>query len=100
MMRKAVRQLRTGVGGKIQVNGIEVEIKGRYIEHHTPFGRVTLSEEKCYCFWQEGGKRRSCSIVQDADGNYVSGTFHPLPCSKTLRGVLCQVVGKGLCPLT
>jgi hypothetical protein len=100
MMRKAVRQLRTGVGGKMQVNGIEVESKGPYSERHLPFGRGALSEEKRYCFWQEGGKRRSCSIVQDADGNYVSGTFHPLPRSKTLRGVLRQVVGKDLCPLT
>lgn len=84
----------------MKVNGIEVEIQGPYTEHHSPFGRVTLSQERRYCFWNENAKKRSCSIVQNAEGDFVSGTFHPMPYAKTVKGVLRKVVGKGLCPLS
>jgi hypothetical protein len=84
----------------MRINDIEVKVQGPYTEHHGPFGRVTLSVEKRYCFWRENDKKRSCSIVKDAVGDFVSGTFYPMPRAKTIKGVLRKVVGKGLCPLT
>ena len=83
----------------MKVNGIEVEVRGPYTEYHSPFGEATLILERRYCFWQEGEERCSCSIVQSADEKYVSGSFYPMPRGKTVRAVLRQVVGKGLCPL-
>jgi len=84
----------------MKVNGIEVEVQGHYTESHIPFGKVALSLEKRYCFWRESGKKRSCSIARNADGDFVSGTFYPMPLAKTVKGVLRKVVGKGLCSLT
>jgi hypothetical protein len=84
----------------MKINGIEVDVQGPYTESHIPFGRVTLSLEKRYAFWRESGKNRSCSIARNVDGNFVSGTFYPMPLAKTVKGVLSKIVGKGLCSLT
>ena len=84
----------------MKVNGIEVDVQGPFTEHHGQFKRITLSLETRYCFWNESGKKRSCSIVQDAEGDFVSGTFYPMPFAKTVRGVLRKILGKGSCPLS
>jgi len=87
----------------MKINGIEVDVQGPYAEHYSlfgPFGRTILSVEKLYCFWRENDKKRSCHIVKDAEGDFVSGTFYPMPLAKTVKGVLRKVVGKGPCPLT